>query len=65
VAPATRNSIYTFSFYTHSELPVELFHISGQMEIDTVFVGSRKGKDYLFILESKSEKTKDWHWRGG
>lgn len=57
-APATGNSTYTFRFYAHSEHPVELVHINGQAEIDAVFVGSRRGKDCLFILESKSGANK-------
>lgn len=53
-APATGNSTYTFCFYAHSEYPKKLFHNNGQVEIDAVFVGSRQGKECLFILESKS-----------
>jgi hypothetical protein len=53
-APATGSSTYTFSFLVHSEYQQRLTHVNGQVEIDAVFVGRRRGNPHLFVLEAKS-----------
>lgn len=53
-APATGASTYSFDFRPHRMCNNVLHHHEGQVEIDTVFVGGRRGTDHLFVLESKA-----------
>ena len=53
-APATGRSAFSFKLKAHTSLPDELEHRNGQVEIDALFVGTRNGKEALFIVEAKS-----------
>jgi len=56
-APATGRSSFSFKLKAHTSLPDELEHRNGQVEIDALFVGTRNGKEALFIVEAKSNKS--------
>lgn len=53
-APATGRSSFSFKLKAHTSLTDELEHRNGQVEIDALFVGTRHGKESLFIVEAKS-----------
>jgi hypothetical protein len=56
IMPLTWKRNYTFELKPHTRLkPVT--HRNGQVEIDSLFVGKRKNKYSLFIIEAKSDKT--------
>ncbi len=54
--PATGQSVFSFDFQPTSHSPEVLTHNQGQVEIDALFVGKRKGKECLFVIETKSGK---------
>ena len=51
--PATGRGLYSFSFRPHSSLDAVLHHRAGQVEVDAMFVGRRRGRQCLFVLEAK------------
>ena len=55
--PATGKSTFTFDVKIHSSIDTIFNHKSGQVEIDGIFLGRRKGEDCLFILEAKNSKV--------
>ncbi|NKF50281.1 hypothetical protein G3R49_06800 [Shewanella sp. WXL01] len=57
--PATGQSVFTFDFQPTSHSNEVLTHNQGQVEIDALFVGKRKGKECLFVIEAKSGKEFD------
>lgn len=54
VIPATGSCTANFHFRPHRELPDILHHSSGQVEIDSLFLGKRGGVTCLFVLEAKN-----------
>jgi hypothetical protein len=54
--PATGQSVFTFDFQPTSYSSKVITHNQGQVEIDALFVGKRKGKECLFVIEAKSGK---------
>jgi hypothetical protein len=54
IIPATCRSSFTFEFVPHSLNPVHLKHENGQVEIDSIFIARREGRDCLFLIEAKS-----------
>lgn len=59
IIPATGQSTFTFDFQPTSHCSHVLTHNQGQVEIDALFVGKRKGKECLFVIEAKSGKRFD------
>lgn len=59
IIPATGQSTFTFDFQPTSHCSDVLTHNQGQVEIDALFVGKRKGKECLFVIEAKSGKRFD------
>ena len=57
--PATGQGTYNFSVKPHNQLEAKWDHISGQVEIDSIFSGIRNGRRCLFILEAKSGRKLD------
>jgi|TARA_Y100000031_G_scaffold156959_1_gene214517 hypothetical protein len=53
-APATGKGTFTFEFKPFPEAPIKWQHNKGQVEIDAMFIGKRKGKEILFVVEAKS-----------
>ena len=53
IIPATGQSSFTFAFKPRSDHDTVFEHVNGQVEIDSVFVGKRDGKEHLFIIEAK------------
>jgi hypothetical protein len=51
--PATCQSTFSFSVHPHQDISAEWLHRNGQVEIDALFCGSRRGKKELYIVESK------------
>lgn len=51
--PATGRGRYSFAFRPHSSLEGVLQHRLGQVEVDAAFVGRRRGRQCLFVLEAK------------
>lgn len=56
-AQATGASTFTFDVRLHSELDVVIRHKGGQVQIDSLFVGRRQGREIMFVLEAKSNPT--------
>ena len=55
--PAKGNSMYTFRVCPTSEQPnLALEHVTGQVEIDSVFLGKKSGDDTIFVVEAKRLK---------
>jgi hypothetical protein len=54
--PATGRGSYSFKVRPHSHLGAVWEHLSGQVEIDSLFVGSQRGQKTLFIVEAKVGK---------
>lgn len=52
--PATGQSTFTFKLKLHSSIEKVFIHHKGQVEIDTLFLGRKSGKDYIYIIEAKS-----------
>lgn len=50
---ATENGTHSFSVRPHTELQDEWLHNEGQVEIDGLFIGERRGISTLFVLEAK------------
>ena len=50
---------YTFQFRPHSEIDIIWTHYNGQVEIDGLLAGERKGKTHLFVIEAKASKKYD------
>ncbi|HHS99969.1 MAG TPA: hypothetical protein ENK73_03845 [Thiomicrospira sp.] len=57
--PATGRGNYTFNVKPSSKLNADWLHYSGQVEIDSIFSGTRNGVEHLFIIEAKSGKFPD------
>lgn len=57
--PATGQSTFTFDFRPLTNSNQILTHSNGQVEIDSLFIGKRHGKDCLFIVEAKSSNSFD------
>ena len=55
--PATGKSTFTFDVKVHSSIDNLFHHKSGQVEIDGIFLGERKGEDCLFIIEAKNSDS--------
>lgn len=53
VAPATGKSTYTFGVVPHSRLDAVWEHCNGQVEIDAVLTGRRRGRDVVIVVEAK------------
>ena len=53
-APATGKGTFTFKLKPFPEAPITWQHNKGQVEIDAMFIGKRKGEEILFIVEAKS-----------
>lgn len=53
--PATCSSTFSFEFYPHTMVKSKLNYSNGQVEIDAMFVEKRKGKNTLFVIETKNE----------
>lgn len=53
--PATGQSAFTFEFRLHSKIPRNFLHHKGQIEIDSLFLGKRKGEDVIFVVEAKTQ----------
>ncbi|SDX89372.1 hypothetical protein SAMN05421644_11820 [Allochromatium warmingii] len=51
--PATGAGTYSFSFTVGSDQPHHLEHIAGQVEIDSVCIGVRNGRNYVIVTEAK------------
>jgi hypothetical protein len=60
IIPATTQSIFDFKFKPHSLLKDVLSHELGQVEIDSIFIEKRNGKDTLFIIEAKSSINREF-----
>lgn len=56
-APARGVLRATFPFRPHSSLDSTLEHVNGQIEIDALFVGRRKDRDHLFVIEAKQSRS--------
>jgi hypothetical protein len=59
IIPATCKSTFTFEFKPHSLLPSILKHDNGQVEIDSIFIEKRNGKESLFLIEAKSSYKRE------
>jgi hypothetical protein len=59
IIPATCRSSFTFKFKPHTLEPIELIHENGQVEIDSIFIEKRNGKDTLFLIEAKSSFNRE------
>ncbi len=57
--PATGMGTYSFTVRPHEQLDISWEHNNGQVEIDAMFLGERKGKKTLFVIEAKSGKKTD------
>lgn len=58
LTPATGKSTFSFEFYAHSQYKDDILnHNNGQVEIDGVLVAERCGKQTVFVLEAKSDKS--------
>ena len=55
--PASGKSTFTFDFRTHKTVDKVFHHNKGQVEIDSIFLGKKSGKDYLFVIEAKVNKS--------
>jgi hypothetical protein len=55
--PATGQSTFTFEFTPRADIGKRLVHRDGQVELDAVFVGRRRGLETLFVIEAKSSKN--------
>ena len=55
--PATGKSTFSFDVKIHSSIDHVFHHKSGQVEIDGIFLGQKKGEDCLFILEAKNKDS--------
>jgi hypothetical protein len=53
IIPATCQSTFSFKVKPHENFDVEWEHQNGQVEIDALFYGKRKGKNELYLIESK------------
>ncbi|MDP6508795.1 MAG: hypothetical protein QF573_07145 [Chloroflexota bacterium] len=54
VSPATDTSAYTFTVRPHRDFPdLQWNHQKGQVEIDALVFGKRKGRPTLFLVEAK------------
>ena len=53
IIPATCQSTFSFRVQPHKDLAADWFHRNGQVEIDALFCGSRKGIKELYVIESK------------
>ncbi|MCF7994696.1 MAG: hypothetical protein K9L88_07640 [Chromatiaceae bacterium] len=51
--PATGAGTYSFSFTVGSDQPRQLDHIAGQVEIDSVCIGVRNGRNHVIVTEAK------------
>jgi hypothetical protein len=54
--PATGRGNYTFQVKPKSKSNISWEHTNGQVEIDSIFAGTRNGQKHLFIIEAKSGK---------
>ncbi len=53
-APATGKGTFTFKLKPFPEALITWQHNKGQVEIDAMFIGKRKGKEILFVVEAKT-----------
>ena len=51
--PATGAGTYTFRFTVGTEHPQTLDHLAGQVEIDSVCIGVRDGRNHVIVTEAK------------
>lgn len=54
--PATGQSTFTFDFKPRKDLSDVFSHEKGQVEIDALFMGRRRGREQLFLVEAKTGK---------
>lgn len=54
LAAATGQSTHTFHFRPRAEAAKPWLHSKGQVEIDSLFAARRRGKETVFIVESKA-----------
>jgi hypothetical protein len=59
IIPATTQSTFKFDFIPHTLLNKPLTHNWGQVEIDSIFIETRNGKDTLFIIEAKTSINRE------
>lgn len=52
--PATGQSTFSFDFRALDHLDTTWSHSNGQVEVDSLFLGRRNGKETLFLVEAKS-----------
>ncbi len=57
--PATGRGNYTFEVKPRKGTNISWLHNSGQVEIDSIFSGTRNGVKHLFVIEAKSGKFPD------
>ena len=51
--PATGHGTYSFRFTVGTEQPHVLDHVAGQVEIDSVCIGVRDGRNHVIVTEAK------------
>ena len=51
--PATGHGTYSFRFTVGTEAPHPLDHLAGQVEIDSVCIGVRDGRNHVIVTEAK------------
>ncbi len=56
VAPTQSASTHAFVVRPHASYAVQWTHESGQVEIDTIYLGKRAGQQKLFVIEAKHGK---------
>jgi hypothetical protein len=54
--PVTGRGNYTFQVKPKEQKDIIWKHTTGQVEIDSIFVGNKNGEKHLFIVEAKSGK---------
>lgn len=58
--PATGRGNYSFEVYPNDALPEKSWqHLSGQVEIDSIFTATYKGQKHLVVVEAKTSKNFD------
>lgn len=55
---ATCQSTFSFNLRLHSSINQIYRHDKGQVEIDSIFLGRKNGRDVIFVIEAKSNKSK-------
>jgi hypothetical protein len=58
IVSVSGNGVYSFEFRIDPSYPVVLRHHRGQVEVDALFVARRDGRDTVFVLEAKMDRTR-------